>query len=400
MHNIVIVGGGFAGLWAALSAARQIDANGGDVRVTLISKDSFLTIRPRLYEADPSGLRVSLHDSLDPVGVQLIEGTVQGIDAHAQTVMFELSTGKIESFSYDRLILTAGSVQRALPVTGAAEFAWNIDTYDAAVALDHQLRKVAREERMQDNNTIVIVGGGFTGIELATEMRSRLARHSNETRAADFRVVLIEKASEIGPDLGANPRADIERALHNQGVDVLTATEVIQFESNAVTLNDQTTIATTTAIITAGLAANELVQQFTVDKDELGRLLVDNALHVAGVRNVFAAGDVARALVDESNVALMSCQHAMPMGRYAGYNAAQELLGLPLRDYRQADYVTCLDLGPEDAIFTRGWDRQVELRGIVAKNTKQKINTQWIYPPLGDRAEILRSADIDAKRRR
>ena len=93
------------------------------------------------------------------------------------------------------------------------------------------------------------------------------------------------------------------------------------------------------------------------------------------------------------NYALMSCQHATRMGAFAGNNAAAELLGVPTKPYHQKAYVTCLDLGEAGALFTRGWERKVEMVGDVAKKTKQEINTVWIYPPKAERAAALASAD-------
>ncbi|WP_207625580.1 hypothetical protein, partial [Bacillus velezensis] len=112
------------------------------------------------------------------------------------------------------------------------------------------------------------------------------------------------------------------------------------------------------------------------------------------VPGVFATGDAARAACDDwGNYALMSCQHATRMGAFAGNNAAAELLGVPARQYHQEAYVTCLDLGDAGALFTRGWDRKVEMVGEKAKATKQEINTVWIYPPKPERAAALASAD-------
>jgi NADH:ubiquinone reductase (H+-translocating) len=112
------------------------------------------------------------------------------------------------------------------------------------------------------------------------------------------------------------------------------------------------------------------------------------------VPGVFATGDAAKAACDDvGNYALMSCQHATRMGAFAGNNAAAELLGVPTKPYHQKVYVTCLDLGAAGALFTRGWERKVEMVGEVAKKTKQEINTVWIYPPRADRAAALASAD-------
>jgi NADH:quinone reductase (non-electrogenic) len=117
-------------------------------------------------------------------------------------------------------------------------------------------------------------------------------------------------------------------------------------------------------------------------------------LRVPGLAGVFATGDAARATCDDAgNYALMSCQHATRMGAFAGNNAAADLLGVPTRPYHQKAYVTCLDLGEAGALFTRGWERKVEMVGDLAKKTKQGINTVWIYPPKAERAAALASAD-------
>ena len=185
--------------------------------------------------------------------------------------------------------------------------------------------------------------------------------------------------------------------MRSLNIEVHTSTTVAEFRHDAVVLNNGDKIETTTAIVTAGMRANPLTTQLRADVDELGRLPVDENLHIPSAPGVFAAGDVARANSDDSHVALMSCQHAMPMGRFAGYNAARELMQLPLQPYRQPDYVTCLDLGASGAVFTRGWDREIVLRGDAAKTKKRMINTERIYPPTGDRDAILAMAVIDPR---
>ena len=156
-----------------------------------------------------------------------------------------------------------------------------------------------------------------------------------------------------------------------------------------------TRIDARTVILATGLRASPLAGELVAAHDGLGRLIVDEMLRVPGLRDIFATGDVARAVVDEAgNTALMSCQHAMTMGRYAGHNAARDLLGLDLEPYRQERYVTCLDLGPAGAVFTNGWNRAVELTGEAAKARKRAINGEIIYPPSGDRDAILAAATL------
>jgi NADH dehydrogenase len=247
------------------------------------------------------------------------------------------------------------------------------------------------------SHCFVIVGGGMTGIELAAEMRTRIAHHAGEAVAARAHIVLLEQAGVIGPELGANPRPVIERALAEARVETRLGCRVAAFDERGVVLADGSRIDAAAVVVTIGLRASALTLQIPGERDALGRLLVDGFQRVPGVPAVYATGDVARAVVDEhENVALMSCQHARTMGKYAGYNAAHDLLGLPPRAYRQPDYVTCLDLGRFGAVFTRGWNREVHTAGPDAKRRKIMINTERIYPPRGSKEAIFAGMRIDA----
>ncbi len=393
MPDIVVVGGGFAGLWAALAATREIEMAGADARVSLVSRDPWLVIRPRLYEAEPERMRVDLRPTLDAVGVRFIAAEVTGFEPAARCVTLR-EGGLDRALPYDRLVLAAGSILSPFPVEGAAPHAFDIDGYAGAVTLDRHLRGLKARAAVPDTAlgaaTVVIIGGGFTGIELATEMRSRLAGLWGVTAAALARVVLIEATDRIGPALGDGPRPAIMAALQAAGVEMRLATRVLRIGSDDVLLSSGERIATATTVVTIGPRASPLTELLAGGQlDAQGRLHVDRALRVTGVADVFAAGDVAAAFTDGSHQVMMSCQHALSMGRAAGRNVARDLLGLTIEPYQPPSYVTCLDLGPWGAVFTRGWDREVQMTGAEAKLLKQSINTLRIYPPVGSRAEIL-----------
>src|SRR5690606_26778818 len=145
-------------------------------------------------------------------------------------------------------------------------------------------------------------------------------------------------------------------------------------------LADGEIIEAATVIWCGGMRANALSEQFPVNRDELGRLPVDECLRVEGLADVFAAGDCARLMVD-GRPSVMSCQQSRPMGRYAGHNVVSDLLGQPLLPLHIDSYVTILDLGPWGAVYTKGWDRKLVSQGDEAKRVKQTINGQRIYPP-------------------
>lgn len=107
---------------------------------------------------------------------------------------------------------------------------------------------------------------------------------------------------------------------------------------------------------------------------------MDAYLRVTGVPDVYAAGDTASALAEEGHYTTQSCQHAQPMGKFAGHNVAADLLGTDPLPFTPDPYGVCLDLGPAGAVVTQGWDRTVQMTGEGAKSLKRDINTLWIYP--------------------
>ena len=399
MRHLIIIGGGFAGLWAALGAAAEIDAakRRDEPRVTLVSRDGYLVLRPRLYQSDPERLRVPLAPSLEPVGVALVEGVATAIDPDKRRITVSGADGPT-TMTYDRLVLATGSVVDRPPIPGLADHAWDVDNFAAARAFDRHLAALATRPETPGRDCVAIVGAGITGVELATEMRQRLAVHVGAARAGDARVVLIERAERVCPDLGDAPRPLIEAALDRAGVEVALGCGVARIAADHLLLDDGARIATMTTVIATGLRASPLAGALAVTRDRRGRLPVDGALRVVGVEGVFAAGDIARAHADGDHLALMSCQHALSMGPVAGRNAARDLIGRASVDYRQARYVTCIDLGPAGAVFTRGWERRVEISGAEAKAIKRAIMEQTIYPPIGDRAAILAAVRAETTR--
>jgi NADH dehydrogenase len=391
MSKILIVGAGFAGLWATLSAAREADRAGTSMEIEMIAPEPYLVLRPRLYEKDPRSLREPLLPLLDRIGATFVPGKVTGIDIFEKTVAIDGGGTR----AFDRLVVATGSRLADIPVPGLAEHGFNVDTFDAATAFDEQLKKVAAADGLPGQDTFVVIGGGFTGIELALELRDRIAVH-DAALAERARIVLIERADAVGPDLGANPRPAIERALAEAAIELRLGAVLEAVDAAGITLADGERITAATMVSAVGLRAGPLADQLPGEHDALGRVVVDDFLRVPQAPDIFATGDVARAHVDdEGHVALMSCQHALRMGRAGGRNAALDLLGRDLAPYRQPNYVTCLDLGRSGAIFTTGWDREVRAVGMEAKERKIGINRVRIYPPTGTREEILAAAGAD-----
>jgi NADH:quinone reductase (non-electrogenic) len=393
--RLVIIGAGFAGMYAALSAARLRDIQGispEELEIALVAPEPTLVVRPRLYEPKPETLTAPLQDVLKAIDVVYVQGSAETIDTKSRAVEIVAAKGTRKALSYDRLVVATGSRLFRPNIPGLAEHGLSVDNLDDAIALDRHLHSLADRPAINGRDTVVVAGGGFTGIEAATEMPARL--RSILGKDAKPRVIIVDRNSAIAPDMGPGPRPVIEDALRKLGVETRLGAGVAALDKSGITLSDGERIESETVIWAAGMRAAPLTAQIPAERDNFGRLLVDRDLRVPGVAGVFATGDAARAACDdEGNYALMSCQHATRMGAFAGNNAAAELLGVPTKPYHQKAYVTCLDLGEAGALFTRGWERKVEMVGDVAKKTKQEINTVWIYPPPAERAAALASAD-------
>jgi NADH dehydrogenase len=392
VQNILVIGGGFAGVWCAAGAVRTCREAGvpeGNVRVTLVDPGDDLVIRPRLYEPDPQRMRVSLDRVLGPIGVRRIAATVTGIDTTARTATAVGRDAGALELGYDRLVLATGS--RVLrPTLGGSHHLFDVDTMPSAAALHAHIVRLPETDHDEGRFTAVVIGAGFTGLEVATEMVDRLRAAAG---GRPVRVVLVERAAVVGPELGAGPRAQILEALAETGVEARLGVRLASLDATGVVLSDGEVIPARTVIWTAGMRASSLTAQVPGELDALGRLRVDEFLEVVGVPGVYAAGDTAAALAEPGHVVMQSCQHAVPQGKFAGVNVASDLLGLPRVPFAPDPYVTCLDLGSYGAVLTVGWDRVVQQTRGEAKSLKRSINADWIYPPVDDAATILRHAD-------
>lgn len=389
--RIVIIGAGFAGLWTALGAARLLDQQQSEeIEVVLVAPQPELHLRPRFYENAPSKMRADLTELFKVTHVRYVQGFVDRLDVVSRKVEVRTAENSRSTLTYDRLVLAAGS-KLIRPDIPGFEHAFSVDQIEDAAALDTHLSNLRDQSDSAARRTLVVVGGGFTGIEVAAEMPARMRAVFGVD--ANVRVVIVERSKDIGPDLGPGPRPVIEQALRELGVELRLGSSVASIDAHGLLTSDGERIEAETVVWTAGMRANDLTAQIPGEHDGVGRLHVDSNLRVKGVPNVYATGDTAYAATDDAgHFAMMSCQHALNLGRSSGYNVAADLLGLELLPYRQDRYVTCLDLGPWGAVYSEGWDRVVKMVGAEAKELKRKVNGEWIYPPRAERAEALKAA--------
>lgn len=388
--RILILGAGFAGLWAAIGAARKLDEMGrkAAAEILIVDRNPYHNIRVRNYEADLSDVAIPLGEVLDPIGVGHVVAGVEAIDIANQEVAIATADAR-QRLSYDRLVLALGSELVRPPLPGLAAHGFDVDTYAAAVRLNAHLAKLAKLAVSPARSTVVVVGAGFTGIEVATELPSRLA----QAGIVDPRIILVDPNPVVGSTIGDEARPVINEALAALHIETRLGVRVACIQANGITLSSEEFIPSMTVVWCGGMAANPLTAELTSEHDRYGRLFVDQFMRAAGLKNVFAAGDIAACAIDGEHSTVMSCQFARPMGRFAGHNVAADLFGQPLLPLNIGWYVTVLDLGGWGALYTVGWDRRIQSTGAAAKATKNVINRQRIYPPrTASRADILAAA--------
>jgi NADH dehydrogenase len=386
---------------AALGASRLRHEKGvppGELAITVVSPTPELVIRPRLYERNPEQMVAPLTELFAATDIKHHEGSVETIDNAASTITVAAADGTSTTLPFDRLVLAAGSDGFTPPIPGLAEFGFAATQLAEAVALDRHLHALAERPSTPARNTVVVGGAGFTGLEFATEIPGRLREILGAD--ADIRVIIVDRSEHVAPAMGSEPRPFIEERLLALGVETRMNVGIAALDANGVTLANGERIETSTVIWSAGMRASPLTTQLSAERDNLGRVIVEPDLRVPGHARVFATGDTAKARTDTAgNYAAMSCQHARRLGSFAGHNAAADLLGEQTLPYDQPVYVTCLDLGPDHAIFTRGWDSKVEITGANAKAVKKEINEVWIYPPAAERTtayeNVLAARTID-----
>lgn len=325
--DVVVIGGGYAGVMAANRLTQR-----GDVTVTLVNPRPDFVHRIRLHQlVGGSDTAVVAYRDILAEGVRLVVDTVTRIDADDRNLTLT-STGTL---GYDYLIYALGSGSADPGVPGAAEFAYPIATFEDA----QRLRPVL--DAAPQGAAVTVVGAGPTGIETAAEL------------AEGGRTVTLVCGGVLGPYLHPRGRRSVARRLARLGVRVLdgAGTKVTAVSRDAVQLADGRELPSGLTIWTAGFGIPDLAARSGLSTDALGRLLTDETLTSVDDVRIVAAGDSAA----PSDLPLrMSCQAAMPMGARAADTVLSRITGEEPATLNQSFGAQCLSLGRRDGIFQFG----------------------------------------------
>jgi NADH dehydrogenase len=400
-ERIVIIGAGFAGFHAARVLARRMR---GVAEVTLVNSTDYFLYLPLLPEVatgilDPRRVAVPLAASCP--GVHHVLGSAEAIDVEARTVQVVDPEGSRDTITYDRLVLSVGSVNKLLPIPGVAEHAHGFRSIAEALYLrDHLLRQLELADNADDpaertaRCTFVVVGAGYTGTEVAAAgqlFTQAVARHRPGLRDQPIRWLLVDIAPRVVPELDPRLARTAERVLTGRGVLVRTETTVEQATREGVKLSDGDFVPTRSLIWCVGVRPDPLVEALGLETKK-GRLVVDEYLTVPGHPEIYACGDAAAVpdLTRPGELTPMTAQHAQRQGKCLARNVAASYGSGTRVAYKHHDLGFVVDLGGVKAAAN---PLGVPLSGIIAKTVTRGYHLLSIP---GNRARIAADWLLDA----
>ncbi|HEY3215282.1 MAG TPA: NAD(P)/FAD-dependent oxidoreductase [Candidatus Eisenbacteria bacterium] len=341
MKRILVLGGGFAGLYAALEFERRLGRD-RDVEVTLVSRENFHLFTPMLHEVAASDL--DLTHIVNPIRkllrrVRLFVGSVERLDLAARHVI--VSHGDEHhhhELSYDHLVIALGSITHFGSLAGLEGRALTMKTLGDAIFLRNHLIEALEEADFECSAgvrdpllTTVVTGGGFAGVETLAAIHDFVHEalvFYPHLEARQVRMVLVHSGPVILPELGEKLGRYAQRKLAERGVELRLGTRVASVGADGVTLADGTRIPTRTLVWTAGSAPNPLLAELPCAK-ERGRILVDSAMRVPGWPGVWALGDCALVPDRHGGFCPPTAQHALRQGKVLARNVVAALCGAP-----------------------------------------------------------------------
>ena len=344
--SVVILGGGFAGLSAAMYLDKTL-ARRAEAEVTLISRENFILFTPMLHEVAAGDLYPG--DIVNPLRrilhhVKFVQAEVQAIDLSARRVRCVGGVAKLElDFEFDHLLLTLGSETNFFDLPGVSEWAVTMKSLFDAAMLRNRVLALLEEATLQNDSdvrrrilTFVTAGGGFAGAETTGAINDfvrDVLRYYPDLSEELVRVVVIHPGDFLLPELGQELGDYAERKLRERKVEVIKGVRVANYDGSLVTLTDGKSIPASTLIWTAGVKPSPVIAPLPCQK-ERGRLLVSDFLAVTGVPGLWAAGDCAA--VPVSNTEKFhppTAQHGLREGLVAAKNIEAVVLDRPLKAF-------------------------------------------------------------------
>jgi NADH dehydrogenase len=419
--RIVVLGGGYVGLYTSLGLLRKLRA--GEATVTVIDPRSYMTYQPFLPEASAGSLSprhvvVPLRRVLK--GAEILNAHVTKVDHARKVVTVEPLEGPSYEVPYDEVVVALGSKARTLPIPGLAEQGIGFKTVEEAIWLrNHVLRCLDLAASTQDAErrrralTFTFVGGGYAGVEAIAELEdmARYAlRYYPQVRPDELRFVLVEATGRILPEVGEDMGRYTLDELRQRGLDVLLETRLESCVDGHVVLSDGQRFDSDTVVWTAGVKASPVLADTDLPLDDKGRLMCDADLRVHGLTDAWGAGDNAAVpdITNPGSFCSPSAQHAVRQATHLADNIVKSLRGKEIEPYRHKHVGSVASLGLHKGVAQvygvklRGWPawfmhRTYHVSRVPTLNRKIRVIVDWTLA-LFFKREIVSLGEMAAPR--
>ncbi|MFE0644906.1 NAD(P)/FAD-dependent oxidoreductase [Streptomyces sp. NPDC058877] len=430
--RILVVGGGYVGMYTALRLQRQLRAElrAGTAEIVLVTPEPYMTYQPFLPEAaagsiSPRHVVVPLRRVLDRC--RIVIGEVRSVDHAKRTATLstlateEEGAGAVD-LVYDELVIAPGSVSRTLPIPGLRDHGIGFKTVEEAIGLrNHVIEQMdiassTRDPALRDAAlTFVFVGGGYAGVEALAELEDMArytARYYHNLKPDDLRWVLVEASDRILPEVGEEMGRYAIRELRGRNVDVRLETRLESCEDRVAVLSDGTRLPTRTVVWTAGVRPAPLLAATDLPLDERGRLRCTAGLAVEGVEHAWAAGDAAAVpdvtAEEPGKECAPNAQHAVRQAKVLAENVAASLRGRPPKEYAHSYTGSVASLGLHKGVAhvygrrLKGYPawfmhRAYHLSRVPTFNRKARVLAEWTLSGLFKR-EIVSLGSLEHPR--
>jgi NADH dehydrogenase len=420
--TILLVGGGYVGLYTALRLQRKLRP--GEAEVVVVDPNTFMTYQPFLPEAaagnvEPRHVVVPLRRVLPHCTV--FRGRVTSVQHARRRASVKPVEGPERELSYDTIVLCPGSIARTLPIPGLAERGIGFKTVAEAIYLrNHVLERLDGAAASTDpalrarSLTFVFIGGGYAGIEALAELEDMArdaCRYYPTVHASEMRWVLVEATGRILPEVSAGLGLYTMERLRHRGIEVRLHTRVTSMTGGRVVLDTGEEFDAETIVWTAGVKAHPVLAATDLPLDGQGRLKATAFLQVEDTPGAWTAGDCA-AVPDLSKgggeTTGPSAQHAVRQARRLADNIVAELRGQPITPYEHSYAGSVASLGLHKGVAEvygirlRGWPawfmhRTYHLSRVPTVNRKARVVADWTLA-LFFRREIVALGTLEAPR--
>ncbi|MFJ2609905.1 NAD(P)/FAD-dependent oxidoreductase [Streptomyces sp. NPDC091279] len=429
--RILVVGGGYVGMYTALRLQRKLkrELRRGDVEITVVTPDPYMTYQPFLPEAaagsiSPRHVVVPLRRVLPHCRV--VVGEVRSLDhgkrtAHLTTLATEEEGTGPDQLEYDELVLAPGSIARTLPIPGLADHGVGFKTVEEAIGLrNHVIEQMdiassTRDPALRDAAlTFVFVGGGYAGVEALGELED-MARYASRSyhnvQPDDMKWILVEASDHILPEVGEELGRYTITELRRRNIDVRLTTRLESCADRVAVLSDGARFPTRTVVWTAGVRAHPLIAATDLPRTDHGRLKCTAQLTIDGVTHAWAAGDAASVpdvTAGPGAHTAPNAQHALRQAKVLGDNIVHALRGEELQTYAHASVGSVASLGLHKGVAhvygrkLKGYPawfmhRVYHLSRVPTVNRKARVLAEWTLSGLFKR-EIVSLGSLEHPR--